>query len=222
MSSFEEYRKKLTGKYGTKQKETEDEEEKKKTSTDGSSVWDDSFESTRKKLTERYGGNVDFSKVKDWFTESESTLKSMSDYYKANDGRWISNYGSDFTSKLNELLNISSSVGYYLRSNKKEFSDYDSVSKAYSEYRSALEQFSKQNSSLSEFYSQFGSEDEYNTWYENYKKQEEYQKMLEADDFGESSQLGFQKYLEDEKKAQSKKPSAWAEAMLCAMLVPSP
>ena len=190
MSSFDEYRKKLTGKYGSKPKKTEDEQEKKPTAIDGASVWDDSFESTRKEMTARYGGGVDSSKVKEWFTESDSILKNMSDYYTANDGKWVSNYGADFTDKINELLNLSSAVGYYVRNNKKEFSDYDSVSKALSEYRSALEQYKKQNSSLSEFYSQFSSEDEYNSWYEEYKKQEEYRKLLESDDFDEYSQKG--------------------------------
>ena len=182
MSSFDEYRKKLTGKYGSK---TEDEQEKKP--IDGASVWDDPFETTKKEMTSRYGGGMDSSKVKDWFTESESTLKSMSDYYKANDGKWVSNYGSDFASKLNELLNASSAVGYYLRNNKREFSDYDSVSKAYSEYRSALDQFAKQNSSMSEFYSQFATDDEYNTWYEDYKRKQE---VLTAEDYEEYSQKG--------------------------------
>ena len=197
MSSFDEYRKKLTGKYGSKPKKTEDEQEKKPTAIDGSSVWDDSFESTRKEMTARYGGGVDFSKVKEWFTESDSILKNMSEYYTANDGKWVSNYGGDFTEKIDELLNLSSAVGYYLRNNKKEFSDYDSVSKALSEYRSALEQYQKQNSSLSQFYSQFGSEDEYNSWYEWYKKEQEYQKYFENVDPTKASQ-GFEKYLSDE------------------------
>lgn len=187
MSSFDEYRKKLTGKYGSKPKKPEDEQEKKPTAIDGASVWDDSFESTRKDMTARYGGGMDFSKVKDWFTDSESTLKSMSDYYKANDGKWVNNFGGDFASKLDELLKSSSAVGFYLRNNKKEFADYDSVSKALSEYRSAFDQFSKYNSSMAEFYSQFESEDQYNTWYEDYKKKQE---VLTAEDYEEYSQKG--------------------------------
>jgi hypothetical protein len=187
MSSFDEYRKKLTEKYGSKPKKTEDEQEKKPTAIDGASVWDDSFESTRKDMTARYGGGMDFSKVKDWFTESESTLNSISEYYKANEGKWVSNYGGDFASKLDELLNASSSVGFYLRNNKKEFADYDSVSKALSEYRSFIEQYKKQNSSMAEFYSQFATEDEYNTWYEDYKKKQE---VLTAEDYEEYSQKG--------------------------------
>ena len=187
MSSFDEYRKKLIGKYGSRPKKTEDEQEKKPTAIDGTSVWDDSFESTRKEMTARYGGGMDFSKVKDWFTESESTLKSISEYYKTNEGKWVSNFGGDFASKLDELLNASSAVGFYLRNNKREFADYDSVSKALSEYRSIIEQYKNQNSSMSEFYSQFESEDQYNTWYEDYKKKQE---VLTAEDFEEFSQKG--------------------------------
>lgn len=184
MSSFDEYRNKLTGKYGTRKKE-EDEQEKKATSNVGSSVWDDSFESARKKLNSRYGADMDSSRVKKWFSESESLLKSLSDYYKDNDGKWVRDFARGYSSKLDELMNSASAVGYYMRNNKKEFSDYDSARKAYTEYRSALDKFAKQNNSMSAFYSKWKSEDEYNAYleeaeeYEAYLKSEEYLKSVE-------------------------------------------
>jgi len=187
MSSFDEYRKKLREKYGVTSDKSEDEQEKKKQTIDGSSVWDDSFESYKKKLNAKYGSDMDAEGVKNWFSESESTLQSMSDYYKANDGKWVSNFGSDFAGKLDELINTSHDVGFYLRNNKRSFADYDSVSKALSEYRSFLEQYKEQNSAMAEFYSQFDTEDIFNEWKKNYDLE---QQILGADDFEEYSQKG--------------------------------
>lgn len=203
MSSFEEYRKKLSSKYGTRPTKEDEEEEKKETKADGSSVWDDSFESFRKNMNSKYGADIDSAGVKSWFTNSESTIKGLSEYYKANDGsKWVSNYGADFTDSIANLKSTADAVGYYLRNNKSEFSDYDSLSKAFSEYRSFLEEAEKQNTSIRDFYSQFASEQEYETWNMATKAEEEYKKHFENIDTGKASQ-GWQQYLADEETTQN-------------------
>ena len=182
MSSFEEYRKKLSSKYGTRPTKEDEEEEKKESKVDGSSVWDDSFESFRRNMNTKYGSDIDSKGVKSWFTDTENTIKGLSDYYKANDGKWVSDYGSDFTDSIAKLKSDAASVGYYLRNNKSEFADYSSLSKALSEYLSYLEEAEKQNTSMRDFYSQFGSENEYNTWYNHWSpiNDPDYDKYVQA------------------------------------------
>lgn len=187
MSSFEDYRKRLSDKYGTTKKEEETKEEKK---VDGSSVWDDSFESYRRRMNTKYGFDIDSAGVKSWFDEGEKTIKGLSDYYKANEGKWVSNYGADFTDSIANLRSKANAVSYYLRNHRSEFADYASLSKAFSEYSKYLDDAERQNTSLRDFYSQFANEREYNTWYDDYKRGQEYQSATEAEDFMKYSQIG--------------------------------
>ena len=202
MSSFEEYRKRLEDKYGTSKKEEEDKEEKEKDSVDGSSVWDDSFESYRNKLNTKYGADMDSAGVKSWFEEYDKTITGLNDYYKANEGKWVSNYAADFTDSIANLRSNADAVGYYLRNHKNEFSDYNSFYKGYTESRSYLDEVEKQNTSMRDFYSQFASEYEYNRWYEANEAEEEYKKYFENVDATKAAK-GWQKYTADEEAAKN-------------------
>ena len=81
----------------------------------------------KSKIDGTYDGGIDLDTVKSWFTESENTIKGYGDYYKANEGKWVSNYGSDYTDSIAKLRSNAEAVGYYLRSHKNEFDDYDSL-----------------------------------------------------------------------------------------------
>lgn len=145
------------------------------------------LERIKAKAAGTYDGGIDLATVKSWFTNSESTIKGLSDYYKVNEGKWVNNYGSEFTDGIAKLKSDAEAVGYYLRSHKNDFSDYDSLSKAYSDYLSVLEEAEKRNASMRDLYASFTTEDEYSKWYENYKAKQD---VLNSEDFEEYSQIG--------------------------------
>ena len=145
------------------------------------------LERIKAKAAGTYDGGIDLATVKSWFTNSESTIKGLSAYYKVNEGKWVNNYGSEFTDGIAKLKSDAEAVGYYLRSHKNDFSDYDSLSKAYSDYLSVLEEAEKRNSSMRDLYASFTTEDEYSKWYEIYKAKQD---AINSEDFEEYSQIG--------------------------------
>ena len=168
MSKLDEIKKRA---YGTSEEDKN--EEKKKGSQ---SV----LNRIKAKVDGTYDGGIDINAVKSWFTNSGSTLKDIGEYYKANEGKWVSDYGSNFTDSIANLKSNADSVGWYLRSHKNDFDNYDELYKGYLDNRTYLTDYEKEIASIREQYSQFKSEDEFNKWYEDSKaSQEEYNKRME-------------------------------------------
>ena len=154
MSKLEEIKKRA---YGTSKEDESNEEEKKKSSQ---SV----LERIKSRIDGTYDGGISLPTVNSWFKGVEETSKGLSEYYKANEGKWVTDYGADFTNSITNLRSNADAVGHYLRSHKNEFNDYDSLYKSYSDSLSYLDEVEKQNASMRDFYSQFANEDEYNGW----------------------------------------------------------
>lgn len=154
MASVKEIRKRLLGDRGYVNKEPID--------VRGSEVWSGKAASIRKKLYEKHETGLDAEKVNTWFTDVKSAVKSMNEYYDDNEGKdWIENYGGDAAAKIAELNKISSDVGFYMRHNKGEFSDYTSSAKEFEEYSAALANIQRYNSDRAKYYSRWGSEEEF-------------------------------------------------------------
>ena len=184
LKKLEEIKAKAYGTQGEKNHSTS-------SSSNGNSTSHSVLDRIKSKIDGTYYGDMDINAVKSWFTESESTIKGMNDYYKANEGKWVSNYGGDYINSISTLKNKSKAIGAYLRDHKDEFSDYESLSKAHSDYSTYLEEIEKQVSSMRDLYSQFADEREYNNWYKNEGYWgEQKNTVTNAEDFGEYSQMG--------------------------------
>ena len=133
------------------------------------------LERIKSKANGTYDGGISFPTVKSWFDGVAETSKGLSEYYKANEGKWVTDYGADFTNNITTLRSNADNVGNYLRSHKNEFEDYDSLYKSYSDSRSFLDGIEKEIASLRDYYSQFANEDEYS---KHLKAVEEYEKKL--------------------------------------------
>ena len=180
MASFKEYRAKLLEEHGIK------EDHIKKSTSLGKYG---NFMNYRQKLLSSTFGDIDLAGVQSWFEEGGNTIQGLSDYYTANEGKWVSNYGADYTESIANLKDKASAVGYYLKTHKDEFEDYASLNNAYKEYVKYLNEAEQQNSNLRSFYSQFGSEDEYNTWLEEYNKYDVYFSDIDS----QKAEKGWQK-----------------------------
>ena len=134
MASFEEYRKKMNTKYGSKNKE-EDEEKNNFSSSPSVSSADstESFSSMRKRLNEKYNTakNVDADYINSFLRDSEDYLKSAEkDYSSMGVGTGSSIYES--RKKTAEDLNSrSSAIKQYLEKYRDNIDSktYDSLSK---------------------------------------------------------------------------------------------
>ena len=194
MSSFDEYRKKLQGKYGkndkSSEKETEENTPTKVTTTGGSS-----FDDFRTKMLSKYKTDkVTAADIDTWFSDVRTSLTDMDDYYKQNEGKYNKNYGGDTATRINELLTSSGDIYSYLQNHKSEIGNFKELNESFSQHRSALEQYDYNNYQMSQYYSQWNSEEEYNAyneWYEaNKDKIAKEQEIMSAEDFEEYAKRG--------------------------------
>ena len=176
--AFDEYRKKLAGKYGKSTTKKEDEEEKSETKNN-TSVSDStssdrivpnrdisnatSFKTYKEKLDSKYRKDkVDASGVDKWFSDADSAMKAMDRYNTVNKGKFNREYGGEEGATIKSLLDSSDDVYNYMLSHKDELDDYDKWEKAISEYRSALTKYNTNNYYTKKHYSQWDSEEAYN------------------------------------------------------------
>ena len=144
----------------------------------------------KSRANDTYYGDMDAKSVESWFTNTASTIKGYYDYSTANNGKWVSDYGSGYTDSITKLRREGKAIGAYLSDHKNEFSDYESLSKAFSEYISYLDEAEKHSNSMRGYYGQFANEREYNTWYEKESKRNEFESASSSEDFGQYSQIG--------------------------------
>ena len=95
------------------------------------------------------------------------------------------NFSLDYDGAKSSLSDLNSrydTIQAYLYKNKSDFDDetYGNLTSALGEFRSSFD-------SINNFYSQFDSADAYNSWYENYKAQQD---IFNLEDFDEYSQIG--------------------------------
>ncbi len=105
--------------------------------------------------------DVDSSYVKKWFTDASSTITSLQTYMKNNDGKYNTNYGSEYASKIGELLDSTDKVSAYLRYNKDSIEDYDNLFKSFGEMSNYLRSSNSRINKMKGYYSKFDSEGDY-------------------------------------------------------------
>lgn len=209
MASFDEYRKKMNSKYGDKKKE-EDEKDKKESGLSQNDSFKQtetrntksgsgsSFDSLRKEMERKYNPvtGVDHDYINSFTSDAERFLNSAEDDYN----RMIADPFSDVydtrQKTANDLRERSFAISQYLDENKNSIDEetlngfrsfLDEFDKASSDSRYS---FYKHNTSMRDLYSQFNSEDEFNEWYEDYKRKQE---MANS----EQGKQGWEKYLAD-------------------------
>ena len=126
----------------------------------------------------QYYNSIDTSGVDDNYIK---TFASDADSFLSGAG----SFSIDYESAKNSLRDLDSRYDVlqaYFYKNRKNFDDdtYGKLTSALGEFRSSFD-------SVNGFYSQFDSEDSYNSWYENYKAQQE---IIKSEDFDYYSQLG--------------------------------
>lgn len=117
------------------------------------------------------GVNSDY--INTFVSDTKSFLKGIGDYSIDYDTA---------NSSLSDLNSRYDTIQAYLYKNKSNFDD-----ETYGNLTSGLGEFRNSFDSINKFYSQFDSADSYNSWYENYKAQQD---ILNLDDFSEYSQIG--------------------------------
>ena len=215
MASFDEYRKKMNSKYGDKKKE-EDEKDKKESGLSQNDSFKQtetrntksgsgsSFDSLRKEMERKYNPvtGVDHDYINSFTSDAERFLNSAEDDYN----RMIADPFSDVydtrQKTANDLRERSFAISQYLDENKNSIDEetlngfrsfLDEFDKASSDSRYS---FYKHNTSMRDLYSQFNSEDEFNEWYEDYKRKQE---MANS----EQGKQGWEKYLADREAANN-------------------
>jgi hypothetical protein len=122
-----------------------------------------------------YGGGIDHDTFKSWFSDAETTIKGFNDYAKANEGKWVGDYGREFNDSISGLMVKKDVIRDYLTYNykpsdegsafdrikSKANSSYSSLLKVYEDYVKYLTEAEKYSTSRRELYSQFGSDEEY-------------------------------------------------------------
>lgn len=159
MSSFDEYRKKLQDKYGTRgsQKSTSGSSGTSTSApsaksntpakqTGGATAKKSSFDTYKEKMDSKYRTDkVDEEGVKKWFSDAGSAIER----YDGGDRRYSSN-----APEIDDLLRSSSDVYNYFLNHRDEIEDYDAWEEALSSYRSALMQQDKQNYDAKNYFTQ--------------------------------------------------------------------
>ena len=126
----------------------------------------------------QYYNSVDTSGVDDNYI---NTFVSDANSFLSGAGSFSLDYDSANRS-LSDLGTRYDTLQAYFYKNRKRFDD-----ETYGNLTSALGEFSSNFDSIKNFYSQFDSADAYNSWYENYKAQQE---IINSEDFKEYSQIG--------------------------------
>ena len=215
MASFDEYRKKMNSKYGDKKKEEDEKDKKESGLSQNDSVKQtetrntksgsgSSFESLRKEMERKYNPvtGVDHDYINSFTSDAERFLNSAEDDYNRMIAEPFSDVYDTRQKTANDLRERSFAISQYLDENKDSIDE-----ETLNGFRSFLDEFDKNssdlrysfykhNDSMRDLYSQFNSEDEFNAWYEDYKKKQE---MANS----EQGKQGWEKYLADREAAEN-------------------
>ena len=117
----------------------------------------------------------------DWLDEANQVVQSTIEYTKANDGKWVDGYASEYSEQVNRLLQNVDKLTPYIEFYKEDEEAYKNLTEAFTEFKSYLTDFSEYASGLRDYYGQYGSEADYNKAVEASKKWQEDAAQLEQD-----------------------------------------
>lgn len=126
----------------------------------------------------KVGSKVTVDSVKKWFSDADSTINSLNDYYTQNQGKYNANYGSEYMAKIRELNDSYDTISAFVNHNKDGFEDYDSISNALSQYKSYLSEAYMHTVRQRKYYGQWENEDAYNS---DVAAQKEYEELSTLD-----------------------------------------
>ena len=135
---------------------------------------------------------VDNDYIQSFISDANEFMSGTSSRYKDIGYSNASSYYDEYTSTSRELGKRADTIRAYLNSNRSNLDE-----KAYTSLMDSLDSFDKRRNSVwnqlretANFYSKWKTEDDYNKWYEENQKVEGYKSVLDAEDFGEYSELG--------------------------------
>lgn len=149
------------------------------------------------KVEGTYDGGLKHDDLVSWFTDAESVLTGASDYYKANEGKWVddyANYGGQFTDSINSLRDRLENINYYLNAHAKDYENSSGLLDAVTQYTNMFDEIEAQNAAAREFYSQFSGADDYNAFLQELANKEKWDTMKNSPE----GDTGWQQYLADE------------------------
>ena len=135
---------------------------------------------------------VDDSYIQAFISDANDFMSSTSDRYKDIGYSNASSYYDDYNSKSGELGKRADTVRAFLNSNKSNLDEntYNSLMDSLDSFDTNRNRLWNQLRETANFYSQWETEEDYNKWYEEYKKSEEHKSVLDAEDFEEYSTRG--------------------------------
>ena len=140
-----------------------------------------------------------------WESVNKDSMNELNYYLtKANKNEWMTE--DDFTSYRKALDDYIESTNK-LRGFNGSYSDADEK-----KWLDSISSMNQGYDEITKFYSQFAHEDAYNSWYESYKNDTEYEKHSNYN--AEEATQGWQKFLSDTELAQAEaKDEKWWETL---------
>lgn len=190
MSSFEDLRKEMYGKYGKKKEDTEDNRIQLPSDTTSTNERKSSFDELRSEMRSKYdlSSQVDDSFINTFISDANDYLKTAKSNY---DTLGYSNASSIYDSQVKSVADLRARYGaisQYLKKNKNSLStaDYYSLSYSVDGLIDALNEYQNAFYDAKKYYSQWDTEQDYTRW-ENYhgKSYSELSAILEEMEDGE-------------------------------------